>query len=217
MRAESLDFAGYHVARDDTAGFAVYDDQVEHLVTRVAFHAAFGDLAVQRGVSAEQQLLSGLAAGVKRTRNLRAAERTVVEQSAVIAGERNALCDALVDDMIRYLGQTVYVGFAGAVVAALDRIVKKTVYRVVVVLVVLGGVDASLRGDAVRAARGVADSEYLYVISEFAERSGCGCAAQSGTHYDNVEFSLIGGADHFDFSLMLAPFVGQRALRSFRF
>ena len=72
-------------------------------------------------------------------------------------------------------------------------------------------------GDAVRAARGVADAEYLYVISEFAERSGCGCAAQSGTHYDNVEFSLIGGADHFDFSLMLAPFVGQRALRSFRF
>ena len=119
--------------------------------------------------------------------------------------------------MIRYFGQTVYVGFAGAVVAALDRIVKKTVYRVVVVLVVLGGVDASLRGDAVRAARGVADAEYLYVISEFAERSGCGCAAQSGTHYDNVEFSLIGGADHFDFSLMLAPFVGQRALRSFRF
>ena len=124
MRAEPLDFAGYHVARDDTAGFAVYDDQVEHLVTRVAFHAAFGDLTVQRGVSAEQQLLSGLAAGVKRTRNLRAAERTVVEQSAVIAGERNALCDALVDNMIRYFGQTVYVGFAGAVVAALDRIVK---------------------------------------------------------------------------------------------
>ena len=32
-----------------------------------------------------------------------------------------------------------------------------------------------------------------------------------------VEFSLVGGADHLDRRLMLAPFFGQRPLRSFRF
>ena len=38
------------------------------------------------------------------------------------------------------------VGLAGAEVAALDRVVEETVDAVAVVLVVLGGVDAALRG-----------------------------------------------------------------------
>ena len=64
-------------------------------------HAAGGDLALERLVGAEQQLLAGLAAGVKRALDLNAAERPGREQSAVFAGKRHALGDALVDDVRR--------------------------------------------------------------------------------------------------------------------
>ena len=109
-------------------------------------------LAHQRLVGAEQQLLAGLAAGVERARHLRAAERAVVEQAAVLAGERHALRDALVDDVDAHLGEPVHVGLAGAEVAALHRVVEEAVDAVAVVLVVLRRVDAALRGDGVRPA-----------------------------------------------------------------
>ena len=57
------------------------------------------DLPLERLVRAEQQLLAGLAARVERARDLRAAERAVGEQAAVLARERHALRDALVDDV----------------------------------------------------------------------------------------------------------------------
>ena len=217
MGAETLDLARHQIARDDTPGLAIDHDQLEHLVAGIAFDGSGGDLTVQRGIGAQQQLLSGLTPGIERTRYLRTAERTVRKQSAVLAGERNALSDALVDDRVRHLGQTVYVRLAGPVVAALDRIVEQAVYRVVVVLVVLRSVDTALCGDAMRATRRIADAEYLDVVSQFAERSGGRSAAQAGAYDDDVEFSLVGGADHLDRRLMLAPFFGQRPLRSFRF
>ena len=61
----------------------------------------------QRLVGAEQQLLARLAARVERARHLRAAERPVVEQAAVLARERHALRDALVDDVDAHLRQAV--------------------------------------------------------------------------------------------------------------
>ena len=111
------------------------------------------DLAFERLVGAEQQLLAGLAAGVEGARHLRAAEGAVVEVAAVFAGERHALRHALVDDVDADLRQAVDVGFARAEVAALDRVVEQAVDAVAVVLIILGGVDAALRGDAVRAPR----------------------------------------------------------------
>ena len=56
------------------------------------------------------------------------------------------------------LGEPIDVRLAGAEVAALDRVVEEPVDAVAVVLVVLGGVDAALGGDAVGAARAVLDS-----------------------------------------------------------
>ena len=111
------------------------------------------DLALERLVGAEQQLLAGLAAGVEGARHLGAAEGAVVEQAAVLAGEGHALGDALVDDVDADLGQPVDVGLARAEVAALDRVVEEAVDAVAVVLVVLGRVDAALGGDRVRPAR----------------------------------------------------------------
>src|SRR3712207_7078253 len=51
------------------------------------------------------------------------------------------------------LFRSVHVVLTGAEVAALDRVVEQPVHAVAVVAVVLRGVDAALRGDAVRPAR----------------------------------------------------------------
>ena len=109
---------------------------------------------LERLVRAEQQLLAGLAARVEGARDLRAAERAVGEQAAVLARERHALRHALVDDVDADLRQPVDVRLARAEVAALDRVVEQAVDAVAVVLIVLRGVDAALRGDA--SARGAA-------------------------------------------------------------
>ena len=124
-----LDRAGDHVAGDDAAGLAVDHDEVEHLVTRVRRHGAGRHLALERLVGADEQLLAGLAAGVERPGDLDAAEGAVVEQAAVLAGERDALRDALVDDVGADLGEAVDVRLARAVVAALDGVVEEAVRR----------------------------------------------------------------------------------------
>ena len=146
---------------------------------------AGADLALERLVHAEQQLLAGLAARVERARDLRAAERARVEQAAVFARERHALRDALVDDVDAQLGQSIDVGFARAEVAAFDGVVEQAVDRVAVVAIVLGGVDAALGGDAVRAPRAVLVAEALDVVAGFAERRRRGAAGQSGADDDD--------------------------------
>src|SRR5207248_3006595 len=118
---------------------------------------------------AGEELLAGLAPGVERARHLRPSERAGVEQAAVLPRERHALGDALVDDLDADLGEAIDVRLAGAVVAALDRVVEEPVDAVAVVLVVLGRVDAALRGDAVRPAGRVVEREHLDPVAELAE------------------------------------------------
>ncbi len=140
-----------------------------------------------------------------------AAERAVGQQAAVFAGEGYALGHALVDDEVRHLGQAVDVGFAGTVVAALDRVVEEAVYRVVVVLVVLRSVDTALRRDRVGAAGRILDAEDFDVVAQFAERSGCGGAAQARSDDDDVEFAFVGRAYDLDRRLVVAPLLGKFA------
>ncbi len=172
------------------------------------------DLAHQRLVRAEQQLLARLAARVEGARDLRAAERSVVEQPAVLAREGHALRDALVDDVDAQLRQPVDVGFARAVVAALDRVVEEAVDAVAVVLVVLGRVDAALRGDAVRAARAVLDAEAQDVVAQLAERRGRRCARQAGADDDDRVLALVGRVDQLHLELVPVPLLGNRARRN---
>src|SRR5437763_1467562 len=81
---------------------------------------------------------------VARPRDLGAAERTGVEQAAVLTREGDALGDALVDDLDADLRQPVHVRLAGAEVATLHRVVEEAEDAVAVVAIVLGGVDAAL-------------------------------------------------------------------------
>ena len=115
----TLELACDEVARHDAARLAVGDDQIEHLAAREQRHRAGVDLPQHRLIRAEQQLLAGLPAGVERARHLRAAERAVVEQPAVLARERDAGRHALIDDVDAQLREPVDVRFARAIVAAL--------------------------------------------------------------------------------------------------
>ena len=166
-------------------------------------------LAHQRLVRTEQQLLAGLTARVERARHLRAAEGAVVEQAAVLPCERHALRDALVDDVDRHLREPVHVRLAGAVVAALDRVVEEAVDAVAVVLVVLRRVDPALRGDGVRTAGRVVERDDLHVVAELAERRGGRRAGEAGADDDDVEPALVRRVDELDRELVVVPLLGE--------
>ena len=173
------------------------------------------DLALEGLVGAEEKLLAGLAAGVEGARNLGSAEGAIGERAAVLAGEGNALGDALIDDVDADLGEAVDVGFAGAEVAALDGVVEEAVDAVAVVGVVLGGVDAALRGDGVGAAGRILEAEALDVVAELAERGGGGAAGQAGADNDEGVLALVGGVDELHVEAALWPRLLQSGRKEF--
>src|SRR5262245_62189900 len=210
IRRVGLDLARDQVARDDPFGVAVDQHYVEHLGSRVHLHRAGVNLAAHRLVRSEQQLLPRLSARVKRARDLRAAERTIVQQPAVFARERHALRHALVDDVHADLGQAVDVGLTRAEIAALDRVVKQAVDRVAVVAVILRGVDAALRGDGMRAARAVLETEGFDLVPELAQCGGRRSPGQSRADDDDLEFAFIGRVDQLHFLPVFRPLHSYR-------
>src|SRR5690606_32896542 len=163
------------------------------------------DLTLQRLVGADEQLLAGLAAGVEGAGHLDATERAVVEEAAVLAGERHTLGDALVDDVRADLGEPVDVRLAGAEVPALDGVVEEPEDGVVVVAVVLRRVDTALRRDRVRAARGVLVAEGLDVVAGLAERGARRGAGEAGPDDDHADLAAVGRIDEAGAELALAP------------
>ena len=165
--------------------------------------------ARERRVQHQQELLARLSACVEGSLELGSAEGAVVQQAAVFTAEGNALGHTLVNDVGGDFRQTVDIGFTGAVVAAFDRIVEQPVNRIVVVAVVLGRIDTALRRDRMRTARRVLDAENLHVVSQFAERSGCGGTAQARTYDDNIQFAFVGRAYYLDRRLVVAPLLRE--------
>ena len=212
----ALDRPGRQVAADDAAGLAVDDDHVEHFAVGEGPDRAAFDLAHHRLVRADEQLLAGLTAGVERPRDLRAAERPVVEEPAVLARERHALCHALIDDVHAQLREPVDVGFARPVVAALDRVVEEALDAVAVVLVVLRGVDAALRRDAVRAPRAVLNAEAQDVVAKLAERGRRRCAGKTRADDDDRVLPAVGRVDQLGIEAVPVPLLRQRPARNFR-
>ena len=205
MRGVRGDRPRDQIARDDPDGAAVVDDEIEHLVPREHRDLAGTDLALQRRVDAEQELLAGLAAGVERPRDLRAAEAPVRQGPAVLAREWHAHRGALIDDIDGDLGEAVDVGLARAEVAALHGVVEQPVHRVAVVLVVLRGVDPALRGDRVRAARRVLEAEAGDVVAELGEGRGGGTAGQAGPDDDHLVLALVRGVDELHLEASVRP------------
>ena len=213
VRGVRLQAAVEQVAGDDAARGAVHDDHVQHLAPREHPHLAGGDLPAERSVGAEQELLAGLAARVEGARHLRAAERAVGQEPAVLARERHPLRHALVDDQVGDLRQPVDVGFARPVVAALDGVVEQPEDAVAVVGVVLGGVDAALRGDAVRAPGAVLQAQAGHLVAHLRERGGGRRAGQPGAHHDHGVAAPVGGVDQIQVEAVLRPAFGELAGR----
>ncbi len=160
-----LDLAGYHVARDDAFSAAIDHDQIEHFGAGVHLHITQPNLALKLLIRTQQQLLAGLAAGIKGARYLRTAERAVVKLAAILTREGHALGDALVDDVNADLRQPVNICLPRPKVAAFDRIVKQAKDAVAVVAIVLGGIDAALRRNAMRATWAILVAKALYLVA----------------------------------------------------
>ena len=88
MSGMRSDLTGEQVAGDDPGASPVDDDDVDELDAVPQLDVAEPDLAGHLLVGAEEELLAGLPADVERSADLRPAEAAVVEQPAVLAGER---------------------------------------------------------------------------------------------------------------------------------
>src|ERR1700685_4106168 len=175
-----VDLTGDEIARDDAARVTVDDDEIEHLRARIHGDGAGLHLALQSLVGAQQKLLPGLASCIERPRYLRATERAIRQGAAVFTSKRHALRDALIDDVHADLSEAIDVRFAGAEVAAFHGVIEEAVHAVAIILVILRGVDATLRRDGVRAPGRILEAETLYVVAEFAERCGSGSSGKDG-------------------------------------
>src|SRR6185436_8751907 len=195
-----------HQVTGDDAGTAAVDvDDVDHLHPVPQLDVAEADLAGELLVCADQELLAGLATGVERAAHLGPAEAAVVEQAAVLAGERHALGDALVDDVDRYLGQAVHVGLTRAVVAALHGVVEEAVDAVAVAVVVLRRVDAALGGDGVGPAGRVVEREDLHLVAELGQGGGGRRAGEAGADHDDLVLALVGRVHQLDVEFVAVP------------
>ena len=201
---------------DDSPRLAVDHDQFLHLVPREHLDRADADLALERLVGAQQELLAGLAPGVEGPRDLGPAERPVGQCAAVLAGEGHALGDALVDDVDRDLGQAIDVGLAGAEVAPLDGVVEQPEDAVAVVLVVLGRVDSALGGDRVGPPRAVLVAEAGNLVAELGQRGGRRAAGQARADDDHGVLPLVRRVHELHVKLVSCPLLLDRASRYVR-
>ena len=167
------DFTRIQIADDDSLRVAINQHEVEHFRARKHFHRPKGNLVAEPRIGSEEKLLAGLPTGIEGARHLSAAERAVVEQAAILAGEGHALGDALVDDRATHFGKAMHIGLAGTKIAAFDRVVEEAVNAVAVILVIFCGIDATLRGDRVGAAGAVLIAEAFHLVALLGERR-CG-------------------------------------------
>ena len=205
---------GNEVTHHDTASLTVNDDEVLHIATREQLHRALSDLAHHRLVSAEEELLTGLATCVERTGNLSTTEGTISKKSTVVAAERNALSHALVNNQIRVFSETMHVRFTSAEVTALHGIVEETINGVTVVRIVLSSVDTALCSNGVCTTRRILIAECKNVVTKFTQGSSGTCTGKTRTHDDDLELTLVGRVHKLEFELVTRPFFRDRTTRN---
>ena len=164
-------------------------------MARITLYRTECDLTVHGSIGSKKKLLSGLASGIECTAHLSTTERPVGKKSAIFPCERNALSDTLVDDVIAHFGKSIDIRLTATVVAAFDGLIEKTVDRVIVILVVLGGIDTTLCGNGMCTAWRVAYTEYLNIITKLTKCSSCRCTSKPGSDDNDFEFPLVAGID----------------------
>ena len=106
-----------------------------------------------------------------------------------------------VDRLLHYYGRE----------RALDGVVEEPVDRVAVALVVLGGVDAALRRDGVRATRGVLVAEGLHDVAGLAQGRGGRGSCEAGADDDDREAAPVRGVGDAGLELAGVPPLVDRA------
>src|SRR5437588_4421504 len=215
IASEGIDFASTQVAGDDALGMTIDQHEVEHFGLRKHFHGAERNLPAEVLIAPEQQLLAGLAASVKRPRNLRTAEGTIGEHPTILAREPHALLCALIDDEIADFGQPVNVRFARTEIAAFDGVVKQSENAVAIVLVILGGIDPALRRNGMGATRRILVTKTFHAVTKFTQSGRGRSAGQSGTDHNDLKFAAIIRANETRIILVVTPFLLKRTGRNF--
>ena len=90
--------------RASAAGHAIHCDQLQQVAAAEQGDAAGGHLTQQGAGGAVEQLLAGLAAGIKGAAHQRPPKAAGGEGTAVLAGERHSLGHALINDAAAQLG-----------------------------------------------------------------------------------------------------------------
>ena len=180
-------------------------------------HLARGDLRAQGLIGAQQKLLSSLPASIEGARNLCAAEGAVGQQTTVFAGKGNSLRNALVDDRCADFRESVNICFTRAKISSLDRVIEETIRPVTVVLIVLGGIDSTLRSDRVGPACTVLVTEAFDVEALLAKGCRRRPSGETASDDDQLEFALVRGTDDLGVVLVGGPFAFQRTGRDVSF
>ena len=182
---EGADFHGAQVHGADAAADAV---AVEHggekFPVLVLLDLAFGLVAAHLFVERVEKLLAGGGAGERGAVVERAAEAAEVEQAFGSAVEGHAHAIEQVDDAGRGFAHGLDRRLVGEKVAAVNGVVKMLPGGVAFALEVLGGVDAALRADRVRALDGD-DGEQVDVAAHFGDLDDGGESGQSAANHDD--------------------------------
>ena len=77
------------------------------------------------------------------------------------------------------------IGFTGAIIAALYRVLEQSEDAVAIIAIILGRINSALGRDGVRAARGIMIGKTMDVIALLAERGSSRRPRQPCAHYDD--------------------------------
>ena len=211
MRSMTGDLTSEQVPRHDPGGASVDYDDVDQLTAIEQPHATRTDLSRQLLIRTKEQLLTRLTAGVERAAHLRTTKASVVEEPAVLTGKWDTLGNHLVDDVHRYLRQSIHVSFTRTEVATFDGVGEQTRHAVAVPLIIFGRIDSALSSNGVRASCRVVEGEGINLIPEFSKRCRSRGTGQTRTNDDHLELAFVVGVDQLGVRLERVPLVGQCA------
>ena len=150
----------------------------------VLLYLAFGLVAADLLVERVEKLLAGGGSSEGGAVVERASEAAEIEQPFGSAIERNAHAVEQIDDARSGLAHGLDRRLVGEEVAAVDRVVEMLPGGIAFALQVLGGVDAALRANRVRALYGD-DGEQVHLAAHLGDLDDGGEACQAATHYDD--------------------------------
>ena len=186
---EGADFHGAQVHGADAAADAgIIDDGGEEGPAFVLADTAFGFVAADLLVEGVEQLLAGGGAGEGGAVIESAAEAAVIEQALGGAIEHDTHAVEEINDAGSGFAHALDEGLVGEEIATIDGVVEVLVGGVAFALLVLGGVDATLGADGVRALDGN-DGEEVHGDAGFGHANRGHQAGQSTTHDDDFRLS----------------------------